>query len=51
MVLGMLTVILDNPPCLQPADQTSIFCPRTMGPFVDFVALYDHDSKQHELPG
>jgi len=50
MVTTMLTTSLDNPSRLQPADETSIFCTGTMGPFMNLIAVYGHDNKEQEPP-
>ncbi len=50
MVTTMLTTSLDNPSRLQPADETSIFCTGTMGPFMNLIAVYGHYNKEQEPP-
>jgi hypothetical protein len=50
MVTSMLTTSLDNSSGLQPADETSIFCPGAMGPFMNLIAVCGHYNKEQELP-
>ena len=50
MVPGVLTAILDHSPRLQPADETSIFCLCTMGPFMDLIGVGSDHDKQYEFP-